>query len=36
VEKIGENGQRYPDLRPSAVVNVVTDWFTGVRLEDLF
>ena len=25
-----------PNQRPSAVVNVATDWFTGVRLECLF
>ena len=34
-EKLGENGQRYPNHRPSAVVNVATDWFTGVRLKCL-
>ena len=36
VEKLSKNGQEYPDSRPSAVVNVATDWFTGVRLEYLF
>ena len=36
VERLSKNGQEYPDSRPSAVVNVATDWFTGVRLEYLF
>ncbi len=36
VEKLSKNGQGYPDQRPSAVVNVATDWFTRVRLEYLF
>ena len=35
VEKLRKNVQWYPDRRPSAVVNVATDWFTIVRLEDL-
>ena len=33
--KLGENGPRYSSHRPSAVVNVATDWFTGVRLRCL-
>ena len=36
VEKLSKNGQWFPDQRPSAVVNVATDWFTRVRLEYLF
>lgn len=37
MEKLGENGQKkYPYSRPSAVVNVATDWFTVVRLKYLF
>ena len=35
VEKLSKNGQEYPDSRPSAVVNVATDWFTGVGLKCL-
>ena len=35
VEKLSKNGQWFPDQRPSAVVNVATDWFTIVRLKYL-
>ena len=35
VEKLSKNGQEYPDSRPSAVVNVATDWFTEAGLENL-